>query len=117
MGLFDNRAHIDAFRDLLDREKRLILRGDLESVGRLAVEKERLLKRLARTTLKRWELADLRKQAERNSELLAASARGFRAVADELRRVGAAKENLTTYSADGTRSKLGRDGRDFNKRA
>ena len=46
MGLFDGKSLGQSLSALLDREKAMILRGDLVSVHKLAAEKERLLKRL-----------------------------------------------------------------------
>lgn len=117
MGLFDGRGTVDAFKDLLDKEKVLILRGDIDGVVRLAKEKERLLAKLGKLRIKRSMLTNLRHRAERNNRLLRASARGFRAVQDQLRRLTDAPATLKTYGQDGQTAQLGKTARDFNKRA
>ena len=48
MGLFDGSGALGALNDLLDREKALILQGDIPGVQRLLPEKERLLTRVQR---------------------------------------------------------------------
>lgn len=117
MGLFDSQNTMDALEDLLEREKAFILKGNIDGVRRLSVEKERLLKRLGRTSLQREKLAGLRRKADRNNELLAASARGFRAVQDRLRALTQRAEGLSTYGRDGQKAQLGNRRTDFNKRA
>lgn len=117
MRLFDGRGTADAFHDLLDKEKRLILRGDIDGVLRMAKEKERLLNKLARMRLDNDMLDQLRVRAGRNNSLLEASARGFRAVQVQLRDLGASPKPLKTYGHDGQRAPLDKPGRDFNKRA
>lgn len=61
MGLFDGSGTLAALATLLDREKALILKGDIEGVRRLAPEKERLLSRIGRNRFRRERLENLRK--------------------------------------------------------
>ncbi|MBV7407967.1 hypothetical protein [Maritimibacter sp. DP1N21-5] len=117
MGFFDGKNTAQAFSRFLDYEKALILRGDIAAVHRMAVEKERFLKKLARPRFQRHNLADLKRRAERNSDLLLASARGFKAVQDQLAQVTTAPPDLRTYGRDGQSSALGKPDPGFNKRA
>ena len=117
MGLFDGHGAGAALSDLLDREKKLILRGDIDGVARLSHEKERLLKRLAKGPFRRGALAGLKAKADRNNALLEASARGFRAVRDQLDTLATAPETHKTYGSDGHRAPVGRKPTDFNRRA
>lgn len=117
MGLFDGSGTLAALDTLLDREKALILKGDIEGVRRLAPEKERLLSRIGRNRFKRDRLENLRKKADRNNELLAASARGFKAVQEKLIALRAAGGQHSTYDREGHRARMGNRPTDFNKRA
>lgn len=117
MGLFDPQNHVDAFKDHLDREKAMILKGDLDGVHRMSREKQRLMTRLGRAQVDHVTLATLRDRAERNNRLLAASARGFRAVQEHLKRLTDGPATLQTYGRDGQRAALDQGRTDFNKRA
>lgn len=117
MGLFDNGGVLQALEDLLDRERALILKGDIDGVRRLSHEKDRLMTRLATLTFKRGRLQPLRQKADRNNELLAASARGFKAVQDRIAALGRHGETLKTYGSDRNRAALVQRRSDFNRRA
>ena len=117
MGFFDGKSLGQSLSALLDREKEMILRGDLVSVHKLAPEKERLLRRLARSPLQRAALADLRRRASRNNDLLAASARGYQAVLEHLRQAPTTEDHLKTYGKDGQSDVLGKRNPGFNRRA
>lgn len=117
MGLFDGSGALGALSDLLDREKALILQGDIPGVQRLLPEKERLLTRVGRARFKWARLGEVMKKAERNNALLEASARGFKSVQDKLISLRAAGGTLSTYDREGQRARLGSRPNDFNKRA
>ncbi len=117
MGLFDPQNIVDAFKDHLDREKAMILKGDLDGVDRLSREKVRLLTRVGRAQVDHVTLENLRGRAERNNRLLAASARGFRTVQEHLKQLADMPATLQTYDRDGQRATLGQSRTDFNKRA
>ncbi|MAM61838.1 hypothetical protein [Maritimibacter sp. UBA3975] len=117
MGLFDGHGTGAALADLLEREKALILSGDIDGVARLSHEKERLMSRLARARFRRGELDRLREKANRNNALLEASARGFKAVQDQISALAKGSETLKIYGSDGNRAAMGRKPTDFNKRA
>lgn len=117
MGLFDRRNHINAFQELLKRERDLILTGDIVGVQRLSTEKTRLLARLGKSRLDAETLESLRDRAERNNRLLEASARGFKTVQEQLRQLDDAPASLKTYGSDGQRSPLRRGGPGVNKKA
>ena len=117
MGLFDGAGAADAFEDLLEREKRLILAGDIDGVHRLSREKNRLMKRLAKSRIDPERLARLRVRADHNNTLLEASARGFRAVQAQLARLSDAGVEHRTYARDGRRRDLGRGANGMNRRA
>lgn len=117
MGLLDGPGVAGAAIDLLEREKRLILKGDIDGLRRLAGEKTRLLRRLARARLDRDALDRLRLAAERNNALLAASARGFRAVQERLSGLSGGEARPRTYGRDGARRTLDQSRAEINRKA
>ncbi|MEC7764640.1 MAG: hypothetical protein VX874_22245 [Pseudomonadota bacterium] len=117
MGLFDGSGALGALDALLDREKALILKGDILGVQALFSEKERLLSRVGRARFQRTRIEALMKKAERNNALLEASARGFKAVQDKLIALRGTGGELSTYDREGQRARLGSRSTDFSKRA
>ena len=117
MGLFERKDAVEAFRDLLEKERRFILTGNIEGAEGLTREKTRLIGRIATTGADVEALMSLRRKAGHNNRLLEASAKGFKAVEDQLRNLTSASVSLNTYGSDGHRSPLGRGGPDVDKKA
>lgn len=118
MALFKHPDPIEALDDLLDRERVAVLRGDLNTLVRMAPEKERLLSRLAGASGTPGRFARLREKADRNQHLLTAVANGIDQARRRLKRGREAPApGLSTYSAGGERSAMGQRRSTLEKRA
>ncbi|MFD1510118.1 flagellar biosynthesis protein FlgN [Lacimonas salitolerans] len=94
----------DALEDLLDRERAALLAGDIEGLGRLADEKERLLTQVSGHEHTR--LDGLQAKAARNQELLNSALEGIRAVASRLQALRDVRNTLNTYDQSGRRQSI-----------
>ncbi len=101
MGLLDFADAGGALLDLLDREKAAILAGRFDSLDRMAVEKDRLVKAVTRTRLEPLVLANLRERTERNGRLLEAMRAGVAAAQARVRKMQSGPEPLQTYDSTG----------------
>lgn len=108
----------DEMLDLLEQEEAALLQGHLDTLARLAPEKERLTKALlalppsgADTQLTR-----MRQSAARNAALLAAARRGIAAARNRLRQL-AEGPTLNTYDQRGQRQSLTPGARHVERRA
>lgn len=117
MALFSIPAAIDALDDLLDHERELIRSGKIDTLIRLAPEKERLLSRLPGSVDDAKTLARLREKVERNQQLLVSAARGIKAATARIEAIRQGRETLRTYGRDGASADLGQKPSGFNKRA
>jgi flagellar biosynthesis/type III secretory pathway chaperone len=102
---------------LLDAERAALLSGDLGALAGIAERKESLVRELAESEPARGGLARLRAKAERNAELLTASAKGVRAVVRRVGEIRDANGPLKTYGRDGTQQTLGSAAGSLEKRA
>jgi len=91
-----------ALLDLLDRERRMILDGDLNDLNRIAIEKERLSKGLSGLSDPRI-MVDLRAASHRNAALLDAAAAGIRDAIARVREIRTQAGRLSTYTQAGQR--------------
>ena len=92
---------------LLEREKSLLMKGEIEAVADQAPRKEALVEELrAAGPLSDGDLARLREAANRNSALLEASREGFKAALARLREIRKAMLQLDTYGRDGNLTNL-----------
>lgn len=96
----------DALEDLLDKERAAILSGSLESMGRIAVEKERILDGNNLTAPNQGVLNKLRRKAARNQQLLSAAIRGVRAVSSRLDILRNGPGEMNTYNHKGQSTTL-----------
>ncbi len=103
MGLFERRDSARDLANLLERERKAILRGDFDALRRLTPEKERLITQAAADRPDADRLASLRQMAARNHALLDAAAQGIRSVANDLGGNNASPE-LETYDREGQRN-------------
>jgi hypothetical protein len=110
------RDPVDAFEDLLDRERRMILSGRVADLARLADDKARILRDLGglRDPARLDRLAGL---GRRNQALLAAAAQGIRDVRHRLSDIRATAGTLATYSSDGQRQTTATAKTSFERRA
>lgn len=102
---FDPPTPAEALEDLLDRERAMILNGELDGLARSAPRKEALIASLKVSDAAR--LQQLRRKADRNQTLLQAVARGLKAARDRIGRSGGTGPALRTYGADGAAHDLG----------
>jgi flagellar biosynthesis/type III secretory pathway chaperone len=107
---------IDAFEDLLDRERRMILSGRVADLARLAEDKARILRDLGglRDAGRLDRVAGL---CRHNHDLLEAAAQGIRDVRDRLSDIRATAGTLATYSSDGKRQTTVTAKTSFERRA
>lgn len=106
MALFDRLGADGALERLLDQERQLILAGKIEMLSRIGPEKERLLSRLGQGRAMSPELDRLRRKADRNQQLLEATARGIRNVSRRLAAMKSRKAQLSTYDRGGQMASL-----------
>ena len=107
---------IDAFEDMLDQERALLMSGSVEGLERLAEQKSALVRRLSAVT-GADELQRLKWKAEQNSRLFEAAAAGIRSVSQRISALRVGPKPLTTYSADGQRTDLGASRGTLERRA
>lgn len=114
-------ALIDAFEDLLDEERVLLLNGSIEDLDRLSELKASLVRELkANMTAEQSEdcaLVRVRTKAQRNAQLLGAAAKGIVSVRDRLAAMKQGANALSTYGAQGERTVIGHAQASVEKRA
>lgn len=104
--------------DLLEREKVLLIKGDLDAIARQADRKDDLVEQLrSEPPLPAEDLSRLRDMAQRNSALLDASRKGLKAAATRLSEIRKAMLNLDTYGRDGALTNLSEARPNVEKRA
>ena len=101
---------IDAFEDLLDRERTLLLSGSLDGLSRILEEKPQLATRLGEIGGAPALRASLGRKAERNARLLEAAGAGIRSVTRRIAALKDGPEPLSTYSASGRKTTIGGTG-------
>lgn len=98
---------IDELDDLLDSEKKALVRGDIDSVSRLMSQKEILVETLnAQDDLDRKNLAQLHQKVMRNQTLLNSALEGIRAVATRMSELRRVRSGLETYDEQGRKRHL-----------
>ncbi|MBV1866507.1 MAG: hypothetical protein KUG69_01170 [Marinosulfonomonas sp.] len=102
MALFKSRDALDGLEDLLDRERKCILKGEFDKLHRLVAEKERLLNSAKHGSLAPDRLAKLSTMAKRNQQLLDAAGKGIRSVSELLKKMQNGAP-LSTYDRAGSR--------------
>ena len=100
-------AALEELEELIERERRSLIAGNLEAVARLAEAKDALLVRLTRGEIEREALKRLRRDLRRNNELMAAAGSGIRAALRRLRAEREGAPELTTYDRSGQVRKIG----------
>ena len=99
---------IDELDELLDSEKRALVKGDLEQVGRLMSQKELLIESLnALEKLDRGNLTQLHQKVMRNQTLLDSALEGIRAVATRMSELRRVRSGLETYDEQGRNQRVG----------
>ncbi len=99
---------IDELDDLLDSEKKALVQGDIDRVGRLLPQKEFLIENLnAQSDLDRKSLAHLHQKVMRNQTLLDSALEGIRAVATRMSELKRVRSGLETYDEQGRKRRFG----------
>ena len=91
---------------LLEKERRLIMAGDIQKIARLLPTKEKLLAELGVSNVPADKLERLKCEADRNQTLLEAVAAGIRAVQKRLAALQSANFEHRTYTQSGRAQKL-----------
>ncbi|SDC73511.1 flagellar export chaperone FlgN [Ruegeria marina] len=103
----DSGALLRALDDLLDQEKTVLIKGDLERLGALSQEKERLVTGLnAMPDLSREQLEPLHRKVVRNQALLKSALDGIRTVANRLAELRRVRQGLETYDGAGQKRRF-----------
>jgi hypothetical protein len=93
---------VNALNDLLDKERKSLLDGDLDAISRNIHEKERLILGLNAEGMEQGlELSQLTEKLARNQVLLDGALEGIRAVAQRLARMRRIRSTLETYDKSG----------------
>jgi flagellar biosynthesis/type III secretory pathway chaperone len=113
----DSAALIDELEDMLAEERRKLVAGEIEALGRLAEAKEALLARLARAEPGKAALARLRRASRRNGELMVAASSGIRAALNRLASLTAGPPPLMSYDHAGRPRAIGEPAGSVSRRA
>lgn len=103
----DTGAVLAMLDDLLDRERTALVNGELDHLGRMSHEKERLVTRInAAPDLRREALEPVHRKVIRNQALLNSALEGIRAVADRMAELRRVRQGLETYDRTGRRQRF-----------
>ncbi|MBM9596112.1 flagellar protein FlgN [Roseitranquillus sediminis] len=102
---------------LLEEERAAVLAADFDAMSAIAGRKEPLFVELREAHPTEACLGRLRRMAEENAGLLAASARGIRSVTRRIAEIRSANGPLRTYSQDGRAQTAGVTSRSLERRA
>lgn len=104
--------------DLLEEERRALIRGDASALAELIPRKTDLVERFQNLgSVSQQALEPLRLHAARNQNLMNSAMAGLRDVADRLGAMRVAGRATETYTAEGRRSSLRAPGGSVEKRA
>ncbi|MEP2532352.1 flagellar biosynthesis protein FlgN [Shimia sp.] len=104
--MFKSQTNVvfDALDSLLDEERSVLLKGDLESVSELVARKQALFDQLPGIEDKGGKtLGNLRAKALRNQALLDSALQGIRSVSDRMEALRRVRVSLETYDSKGRR--------------
>lgn len=95
---------LDELNELLDEEKAAILRGDIDTVGRILDTKRHLLDMLNELNAAETNgLDEIRQKLLRNQDLLEHSQKGVQAVFHRIATLRSVQSSLETYDRQGKR--------------
>lgn len=101
------QAVIDALDDVLDKERKALLEGDLDTISELLAKKEELFEALREIEFDSVEgLGGLQGKAARNQVLLDGALKGIRAVAERMNTMRQVRKNLETYDRSGRKTTI-----------
>ncbi|MCE8512623.1 flagellar biosynthesis protein FlgN [Ruegeria pomeroyi] len=93
---------LSSLDELLEMERAALVRGELEQLGRMTDEKERLVQRINATPdLLHEQLRPLHQKVTRNQVLLNSALEGIRAVSNRMSELRKVRQGLETYDRDG----------------
>lgn len=96
---------ITALEEVLDLERSALAAGDLDRLGPLIPQKEKLIGAINEMQVHDSEdLIRLQKKVERNQGLLNSASEGIRAVMDRMAELKKIRQEFTTYTASGQRN-------------
>ena len=111
MKVEEIQSLIDELDELLDSEKKALVQGDMDQVGRLMSQKEYLVENLnAQEDLDRKNLTKLHQKVMRNQTLLDSALEGIRAVATRMSELRRVRSGLETYDEQGRKRHFGDQG-------
>ena len=106
MGLFDLSTASEELEDLLERERVAVRAGRFDQRDRRSVEKERLVRCVARDGAAPETLIRLRSGTQRNGELLDAMRAGIAAAQTKIKALQQPRKALQTYDACGRKQAI-----------
>lgn len=96
---------IKALEEVLDLERTALVEGNLERLGSMMPEKEKLIGAINEMqVLESADLIALHRKLERNQALLNSAADGIRSVASRMAELRRVRQEFSTYDATGQRS-------------
>ena len=102
MTIDNAQTLMDELDDLLDAERRALVGGDMDAVGRLLSQKEHLIEGLNKIhDLDSGNLSQLHLKVTRNQALLNSALEGIRAVATRMAELRRVRSGLETYDSHG----------------
>lgn len=110
-------THFDTLMELLEDERQLLRKGDLNALPDLTEAKSNCIQKLDHATLVPKQLERLQSLSARNQRLLAAAASGIRAAQNRIERIRNPDQNIRTYSRTGQSKNIARNTARFEKRA
>ncbi|MEM1074321.1 MAG: flagellar biosynthesis protein FlgN [Pseudomonadota bacterium] len=104
MSQTSNRMIIDELDDVLDAERKALLEGELDQIGRILPRKEALIDELSSAEIEdAGDVEVLTAKLKRNQDLLDQAQAGIRTVAKRLEVMHRVKSKLDTYDARGAK--------------
>lgn len=98
---------LDELNDLLDSERKALLHGDIDDVGRVLDTKERLLRELTESAdVDTAGLGELKDKLSRNQELIESAMKGIQAVAQRFSTIRRVRKSLETYDRSGQKQMI-----------
>lgn len=101
MTLFTRGYDAKALENLLDRERVVILNGDFKGLKKIQRDKNRMLAGQLNTESVARRKHSLKRKIERNQNLLLATAKGVKSIAQTLNSNNQGGGTLDTYGEDG----------------
>ncbi|MHA7850932.1 flagellar export chaperone FlgN [Roseovarius sp.] len=107
MAANDMQGLIDRLDDLLESERSSLLSGNLEKIGPILEDKQKLIDRFNALDLERGpELESVHRKLMRNQELLDGALEGIRKVAARMAAMRQVRQALETYDQRGKRQTI-----------